>query len=107
MSEPLARQHRMIPINRAEDTVTLAMAQPQDVAAREQFRMLVNLDVKPVLAFERDITAVIETYSRIKAQQAEAKPSGPEPSRLERLKQRGRPTAVPATDPPWPPAPPR
>ena len=67
LSEELARQGKMIPIARDGTTVTLAMANPQDLAAREQFRLMVNLDVKPVLAFERDILALLDAYAKTKA----------------------------------------
>jgi len=92
LSGPLARQHRMIPISREEDVVTLAMANPQDVAAREQFRMMVSLQIKPVLAFEKDILTVIETYGELKQSQAgdEILQGGPEPSAFERFRQRLR-----------------
>ena len=56
----LADQHRVIAVSRADNEIRLAMADPQDVAARELFKMMLNLDVAPALAFEKDILAAIE-----------------------------------------------
>ncbi|MFW6457472.1 MAG: ATPase, T2SS/T4P/T4SS family [Planctomycetota bacterium] len=60
LPEHLARKNRMIPFSHHENTVRIAMANPRDPAARESFRMLANMEVEPVLAFEEDIIDVID-----------------------------------------------
>ncbi|MFW6045133.1 MAG: ATPase, T2SS/T4P/T4SS family, partial [Planctomycetota bacterium] len=83
LPEHLARENLMIPVTRQDDTVRVAMANPQDMACRESFRMLVDMDISPVLAFEQDILDAIDReYART--------PEEPEEDigALERLKRR-------------------
>ncbi|MFW5923804.1 MAG: GspE/PulE family protein, partial [Planctomycetota bacterium] len=83
LPEHLARENLMIPITRQDDTVRVAMANPQDMACQESFRMLVDMDISPVLAFEQDILDAIDReYART--------PEEPEEDigALERLKRR-------------------
>ena len=78
----LAEQNRMVPLAIEDGTVRLAMANPQDVAAREQFAMMVNMEVQPVLAFEKDILDAIRRHYA--PEEAPARPL----SAFERLKAR-------------------
>ncbi len=92
LPEHLARASRMIPISRTDDTVRVAMANPQDAADRESFHILVDMDMEPVLAFEQDILDAIERHYR---PVGTAKPEGGEDEggALGRLKSRlGRAT---------------
>jgi type IV pilus assembly protein PilB len=80
----LARQNRMIPISIEGDTVRLAMANPEDVAGAESFRMISDKEVVPVLAFERDVLNAIERYYATEASKHAAESKNP----IERLKRR-------------------
>jgi len=62
LPQHLAEQHRMIPIARSDNRVRLAMANPDDLAARELFRMMVNMEVEPVLAFEQDVLDAVKRH---------------------------------------------
>ena len=87
LPEHLARENRMIPISEEDDTVRVAMANPQDTACRESFRMLVNRQIQPVLAFEQDILDAIDEYYR-PTSPVEEEPPEEEAGALQRLKQR-------------------
>lgn len=85
LPEHLARQHRMLPLTVSDRTVRLAMANPQDLAARELFRMMVNMDVQPVLAFEADIIEALDGFYKAPPSPAE---EGKPRSAIERIKAR-------------------
>jgi len=85
----LALENRILPIALSDRTVELAMANPQNVAAREQFRMMVNMDVKPLFAFESDVVEGVRRYLG-EAEAAEARGL----SGFERLKARLRGAAA-------------
>jgi type IV pilus assembly protein PilB len=87
LPEHLARENRMIPISEENDTVRVAMANPQDTACRESFRMLVNRDIEPVLAFEQDILDSLEEHYR-PVSPAEEEPEEEKGGALQRLKRR-------------------
>ncbi len=71
----LALESRMVPISRTDNTVRVAMANPQDAASKESFRILTDMEMEPVLAFEQDILNAIEKHQR---QPAAAKPKSTE-----------------------------
>ena len=89
LSKHLARLNRMIPVRKDANSVTVAMADPRDIASREQLQMMINMDVRPALAFEADILEAIELHYA----KAAAEEGAQEPSRLERIRARlrGRP----------------
>lgn len=60
--ESTARKHRLIPLFRVNDTVTVAMANPIDVFALDDLRLQVGLEVKPALASEESIDKAIDEY---------------------------------------------
>ncbi len=65
LPEYLARESRMLPIAKMDGKVRVAMANPLDVACKESFHILVDMDMEPILAFEQDILDAINThYSR-------------------------------------------
>ncbi|MDP6438484.1 MAG: ATPase, T2SS/T4P/T4SS family [Candidatus Brocadiia bacterium] len=82
LPDDLARQHRMIPVSMSGGTVQLAMANPQDTAARDLFHMTANLHVERALAFEKDVLEAIDRHYKAPAAAAEEKPA----RALDRLK---------------------
>ena len=89
LPEHLARQNRMIPISQQDNTVRVAMANPQDAACRESFRMLVDMDLKPVLAFEQDVLDAIDEQYRPTQAASQQEPEE-DAGALDRLKKRLR-----------------
>ena len=92
LPEHLCEENRMLPIAVAGDRVTVAMANPNDAAARDMFRMMVSKEVVPVLAFDKDLLEALKReHARVQAQAPAAAPAGaPAVSPLTRLKERLR-----------------
>jgi len=88
LPEHLCEESRMLPIALAGDRVTVAMANPNDTAARDMFRMMVSKEVAPALAFDTDL---LEALKREHARAPQAPAAGaPAASPLTRLKERLR-----------------
>jgi len=58
--ESLARQHLMLPISTAGDVLTLAMADPLNIMALDDLRMLTSYEIERVVAIESELKAAIE-----------------------------------------------
>jgi type IV pilus assembly protein PilB len=58
--ETLARQHSMLPISMTGDVLTLAMANPLNIMALDDLRMLTSYEIEPVVAVESELVAAIE-----------------------------------------------
>ncbi|MHB8169972.1 MAG: GspE/PulE family protein [Thermincolia bacterium] len=57
--EALAQRHKVIPVKRTEDKVTLAMADPLNVFAMDDVCLATGLEVEPVVAVESGIEETI------------------------------------------------
>ncbi len=65
--ERLARQYKLVPISRIGDTLTVAMADPLNIFALDDLRLITGYKVDPVVALEKDILQAIHTvYDRKK-----------------------------------------
>lgn len=60
--ERMARQYRSIPICRLTNTLIVAMADPLNVIAIDDLKMISKLDVEPVLSTETDIIEAIDKF---------------------------------------------
>lgn len=60
--ENLMKVHRVIPIKREKDTLTLAMVDPLDIIAIDNISNTINLKVKPVFATSEDISRIFSRY---------------------------------------------
>lgn len=58
--ETLARQHLMLPISITGKSLTLAMANPLNIMALDDLRMLTSYEIEPVVAVESELAAAIE-----------------------------------------------
>jgi len=59
LPEAFVRSHKVFPIERVGDRITLAMADPLDVFAIDDVRISTGLEVDPVIASEAEIEAAI------------------------------------------------
>ncbi len=57
-----ARKHNLVPIRRNDDTLVVAMADPLDIHAIDDLRLLTGLDIAPMLAPIGDIQRVGEQF---------------------------------------------
>ncbi len=55
-----AMRHHLVPLSQNENVLTVAMADPLDILAADDLRLLTGLDVRPVLAAAADIRRVCE-----------------------------------------------
>lgn len=61
--EELARKHKVMPLFKVGDCLTLAMANPRDIMAIDEIRMKSKVPViEPVLSVESDIRSAIDQY---------------------------------------------
>ncbi len=55
-----AMRHHLVPLSQSDNILTVAMADPLDILAADDLRLLTGLDVRPVLAAATDIRRVCE-----------------------------------------------
>lgn len=60
--ESLARQYQMLPVSVTGDVLTLAMADPLNIMALDDLRMLTSYQIEPVVAVHSELTATIEKH---------------------------------------------
>ncbi len=60
----LCRRHNALPISREGDVLKLAMPNPSDVVAVDDFRSASRLQIVPVIATHSDVSAAIDRYCR-------------------------------------------
>jgi len=58
--ENMIRRYCMFPVDKTEDSLTVAMHDPNDLFALDDLRLATSLEIKPVMALQEDITALIE-----------------------------------------------
>ena len=58
--ERLARHYRIIPISRLGNVITLAMADPLNILAIDDIRILTNYEIKPVISTDKEILKAID-----------------------------------------------
>jgi len=62
VSQDVARRYKVIPLARANGTLTLAMRNPLDVFAIDEVRLITGADVEPVIATEEEIMEAISQH---------------------------------------------
>ena len=58
----IAKKNQVIPIDRYEKTLTVAIADPSNLSLRDDLKALVGLRIKPMLAPPSDLEAAIQKY---------------------------------------------
>ncbi len=62
LPEQIVRRHKIIPIKKEGNKLVVAMADPLNVVAVDDIRLITGCFIEPVAANERDIEAVIQKY---------------------------------------------
>jgi type II secretion system protein E len=57
-----AMRHHLIPLHRNDETLVVAMADPLDIHAMDDLRLLTGLDIAPMLASSSEIIRLCEQY---------------------------------------------
>ena len=60
--EKMARQYRLIAISKLSNTLIVAMADPLNIVAIDDLKMLTNFDIEPVLGTETEIVEAIDKF---------------------------------------------
>lgn len=58
----LARQYQMLPVSITGDVLTLAMADPLNIMALDDLRMLTSYEIEPVVAVESELVDAIDRH---------------------------------------------
>jgi type IV pilus assembly protein PilB len=62
VSESLARKYQMLPVSVTGDVLTLAMADPLNIMALDDLRMLTSYDIEPVVAVASELSDAINKH---------------------------------------------
>jgi type IV pilus assembly protein PilB len=68
----MATMYRIVPLKFDEDSLTIAMADPQNLAVRDELRTLLGVNVRGVVASEREVLAAIDRYYNEEAESVES-----------------------------------
>ncbi len=61
--EPIARKHKIVPLFKINNSMTVGMIDPQDVVALDQIRRVTQIDmVEPVLVSEKGVQRILDAY---------------------------------------------
>jgi type IV pilus assembly protein PilB len=62
VTEPMAQLYRVVPIEFEENTLTIAMCDPQKLTIRDELRTLLGYEIKAMVATERDVQKAIGRF---------------------------------------------
>ncbi|MDZ4821510.1 MAG: ATPase, T2SS/T4P/T4SS family [Planctomycetota bacterium] len=62
VTEPMAQLYRIIPLEFKDDTLTIAMCEPQKLTIQDELRTLLGYNIRATVATERDILKALERY---------------------------------------------
>jgi type IV pilus assembly protein PilB len=62
VTEPMAQLYRIVPVSFKDDTLTIAMCDPQKLSIIDELRSFLGYDIKAVVATERDVTKALDRY---------------------------------------------
>lgn len=70
--EKIARKYKAVPIEDGKDSLVVAMADPQDIEAKELIKKLTQKNIIPRLATQEDILRILDQYSGLETELTEA-----------------------------------
>ncbi len=62
ITEPMAQLYRIIPVSFRDNTLTVAMADPQKLSVIDELRSFLGYDIRAVVAPEKDVLRALERY---------------------------------------------
>lgn len=63
LANDLARRHHVLPIKIQDDELIVAMADPANIFAIDDLRIVTGYEIRPVVATESDLTAAIDKFA--------------------------------------------
>ena len=58
--EDIVRKYRIVPVDRSDETLTVALSDPSNIYLLDELRLLTRRQIIPVISFESDINDAIE-----------------------------------------------
>jgi type IV pilus assembly protein PilB len=71
ITEPMAQLYRIIPVAFKDETLTIAMCDPQKLSIIDELRSFLGFDIRAVVATEKDITRALERYYSVGGESVE------------------------------------
>ena len=62
ITEPMAQMYRIVPLEFSDNTLTIAMCDPQKLSIRDELRTFLGYDIKAMVATDRDIAKALAKY---------------------------------------------
>ena len=62
ITEPMAQLYRIVPISFKDDTLTIAMCDPQKLSILDELRSFLGYDIRAVVATEKDVLRALDRY---------------------------------------------
>ncbi len=72
ITEMMAQMYRIVPIAFKENTLTIALCDPQNLAIRDELRTFLGYDIRAVVATERDILKALDRYYQASGESVES-----------------------------------
>ena len=71
ITEPMAQLYRVIPVSFKNDTLTIAMCDPQKLSIIDELRSFLGYDVRAVVATEREVLKALDRYYSVGGESVE------------------------------------
>jgi len=62
ISEEVARKYRIIPVDRTNNTLTVALSDPANIFLLDDIKLRTNMEIVPLISLQDDIDTAIEKY---------------------------------------------
>ena len=62
VTETMAQMYRIVPISFRDDTLTIALCDPQNLAIQDELRTFLGYEIRAVVATERDMQGALDRY---------------------------------------------
>lgn len=72
VTEPMAQLYRVVPIEFEENTLTIAMCDPQKLTIRDELRTLLGYEIKAMVATERDVLKAVGRFYAASSESVES-----------------------------------
>lgn len=62
VTEPMAQMYRIVPVSFKNNTLTVAMAEPQKLSISDELRSFLGYDIRAVVTTEKDLKTALDRY---------------------------------------------
>jgi type IV pilus assembly protein PilB len=72
VTETMAQMYRIVPIAFRDDTLTIALCDPQNLSIQDELRTFLGYDIRSVVATERDVLKALDRYYAASSESVES-----------------------------------